>query len=136
MPIEYCRWITRELVRSEPETLWIFGDNMVRRGLGGQAKEMRGEPNAVGLPTKWKPDNNKNSFFTDDDLPEVIGETQWDRQTVYNHLLGYQLVVWPEAGIGTGLASLASHAPLIAEFYEDWLGCLIEEFGLVPNESR
>jgi hypothetical protein len=44
--------ITREMVRADPSTVFVFGDNMARNGLAGQAKEMRGEPNAIGVPTK------------------------------------------------------------------------------------
>ncbi|KKL05458.1 hypothetical protein LCGC14_2605850, partial [marine sediment metagenome] len=53
--IEYRDHITRQMLRDEPDTLFVFGDNMQRRGLGGQAFAMRGEPNAVGIPTKIFP---------------------------------------------------------------------------------
>lgn len=42
--IEYRDHITRAMLRAEPEKLFVFGDNFVRTGFGGQAKEMRGEP--------------------------------------------------------------------------------------------
>ena len=49
------KWITREELQRHPELIFVFGDNMLRKGFGGQAKEMRGEPNAVGVPVKWRP---------------------------------------------------------------------------------
>jgi len=52
MGIRTEKHITRQMLRAEPGTLWVFGDNLQRKGLGGQAKEMRGEPNAIGIPTK------------------------------------------------------------------------------------
>jgi hypothetical protein len=36
------KFITSEMLRSERATLFVFGDNMTERGLGGQAREMRG----------------------------------------------------------------------------------------------
>jgi len=37
MPIEYRKLITRPMLQQAPETLFVFGDNMLRKGLGGQA---------------------------------------------------------------------------------------------------
>lgn len=38
--------ITRDKIKENLEVLYLFGDNIIRKGLGGQAKEMRGEDNA------------------------------------------------------------------------------------------
>ncbi len=55
------RIITRAEVRANPDRYYVFGDNMTGTGYGGQAAQMRGEVNAVGVPTKWRPDNNEGS---------------------------------------------------------------------------
>lgn len=34
--------ITRQFVRDNPQYLFLFGDNLIGKGFGGQAKEMRG----------------------------------------------------------------------------------------------
>jgi hypothetical protein len=47
--------IYRRDLRANPESLYLFGDNTKRVGIGGQAREMRGEPNAVGIATKNAP---------------------------------------------------------------------------------
>ena len=60
--------ITRDKVKENPDVLYLFGDNLLRKGLGGQAKEMRGEPNTLGIVSKKYPSNNKDSFYTDDDF--------------------------------------------------------------------
>ena len=60
--------ITRALVRSKPGTIFVFGDNMEGRGYGGQAAAMRGEPNAIGVPTKWRPQRDERAYFRDEDL--------------------------------------------------------------------
>lgn len=63
--IEIRERITRQDLRDEPDKIFLFGDNLKRAGYGGQAKEMRGEKNAVGIPTKKAPNNREESFFTD-----------------------------------------------------------------------
>ncbi|MBK7804129.1 MAG: hypothetical protein IPJ55_15990 [Chloracidobacterium sp.] len=64
------KWVTRTFVREHRDHIFLFGDNLVRRGLGGQASAMRGEPNVVGIPTKKLPSNNENAFFTDAELAQ------------------------------------------------------------------
>ena len=44
--------ITRDKIKENPDVLYLFGDNLLRKGLGGQAKEMRGEPNTLGIVSK------------------------------------------------------------------------------------
>ena len=68
MPVEVRRWITTAMVRSEPATLFVFGDNLAGWGRGGQAAVMRNEPNAVGVPTKNRPARDEAAFFSDDDF--------------------------------------------------------------------
>lgn len=113
MPIRLEKTITREMVRSNRETIYCFGDNMERRGFGGQAKAMRGEPNAVGIPTKWKPTMEDDAFFMDCDLPVLIAAISKDVAKIERQLKQGQVVVWPEAGIGTGLSQLTTRAPAI-----------------------
>ncbi len=59
--MKYVKYITRTIVQENPDILYVFGDNMTGTGYGGQAAQMRGEVNAVGVPTKWRPDNNEGS---------------------------------------------------------------------------
>ena len=59
------KWITRAFVRDHRDCIFLFGDNLARRGFGGQAAAMRGEPNVIGIPTKNLPGNSENAFFTD-----------------------------------------------------------------------
>ena len=105
--IEIRDHITRADVRAEKDKIFLFGDNLTGRGFGGQAKEMRGEQNAVGIPTKKAPSNNPNSFFTDKEfspnkqaIDEAVGKIPPDK-----------IIVIPKAGLGTGLAQLEEKAP-------------------------
>lgn len=118
MPIEKREWITRAMVQAEPNTLFVFGDNLARSGMGGQAKEMRGEPNAVGIPTKRFPSMKDSSFLTDGDFAEVRGAMEEGWKRLAFHVMGGGLVVFPADGIGTGLAQLHERAPRIAAFLD------------------
>lgn len=107
------RHITREMVRRNPQTLFVFGDNMERRGFGGQAREMRGEPNAVGIPTKRSPAMTLDAFFTDEDFFAALVEISFAHHRLLNHAKRGGKIVWPMDGIGTGLAELKIRAPAI-----------------------
>ncbi len=113
MPTRREPHITRAMLRAEPDTLWVYGDNLARRGLGGQAAEMRGEPNAVGIPTKRRPARDEAAYFTDDDLPTFREAAAPVFARLAAHLRGRGMVVWPTAGIGTGLADLERRAPRV-----------------------
>lgn len=110
---KYQKWITRDDLQNNPDTLYVFGDNMVRQGFGGLAKEVRGESNAVGIPTKKYPAMNEPSFFTDADLEDFIKEALIDIARLVGHKEMGGDIVWPEDGIGTGLAELKERAPAI-----------------------
>src|SRR6185437_11401462 len=60
-------WYTPAMLAAEPNSLFVFGDNLQRRGRGGQAA-IRDAANAVGLPTKRAPRWDEAAFFTDADL--------------------------------------------------------------------
>jgi hypothetical protein len=120
MPIEFRDWITAQMLMGEPETIFVFGDNLARWGKGGQAKVMRGYPNSVGLPTKASP----RDFLVDGDLATVKEANAEAVQHLTNHLAKGGLVVWPKSGIGTGLAELEARAPKIALYYRGLLAGL------------
>jgi hypothetical protein len=128
--------ITRDLVRSMPDALFLFGDNMARRGMGGQAAAMRGEPNAVGVPTKWTPSSGNDAYFTDADGENmavrlaIVEPFQLARDYLRR---GFDVVV-PEDGLGTGLAKLSSKAPRIHAYIERHIEALTE--GRDPPSRR
>ena len=107
---------TRSLIRSQPMRLFVFGDNLLRIGYGGQAREARGELNAVGIPTKASP----STYFTD-----TVQDFDASKQPIVQafvilaqHLRNGHDVVWPKDGVGTGLAQLNVRAPEIADAIE------------------
>ena len=56
--------LSPKLLRENPNWLFVFGDNALRYGKGGQAV-IRDEPNAFGIVTKLKPSNSNDSYMTD-----------------------------------------------------------------------
>lgn len=104
------------MLKDHPDWLFVFGDNLLRIGLGGQAKECRYEPNAVGIATKKLPNNLPEAFFDDNDFDLFFNSNQ----EAFEMLLGYDgTVVWPANGIGTGLAKLPEKAQKLFNFIEE-----------------
>ena len=132
MPVLFMSSITREFVRSHQTWLFVFGDNLAKKGLGGQAKEMRGEPNAVGIATKRSPSMNSDAFFSDSDIHNVIvmGAIKDSFRILEFHLLSGDVVVIPKNGVGGGLANLPVNAPLIDTFIKDSIERLVNIYGL------
>lgn len=93
---------TPELLRASPEKIFVFGDNMVRKGKGGQAV-IRDCPNAFGIATKRYPSMNEGAFFSDQrDESDVVMN---DLRQLYK-LSKSHTIVFPVGGIGTGLAEM------------------------------
>ena len=118
MNLEYRKHITREMVQAERNKLFVFGDNQERRGLGGQAKEMRGERNTIGISTKKSPYSYCRGDLTD--LAILLSDLHY---LVFSENQ-YAYVVWPADGIGTGLADLKTHWPEGLALIEAFRACL------------
>lgn len=98
--------ITRQHIQNNPDVIFLFGDNLLQKGLGGQAKEMRGEPNTIGIPTKKKPSMAKDSFFMDSEYDMNIKFID----EAFAKIPKGGIVVYPPL-IGTGRAQLPTKAP-------------------------
>lgn len=105
--IIYQHRIYRRDLRNNPDVYYLFGDNTARVGLGGQAKELRGEPNAIGIATKTDP----STYFSDNTL-KANARIIWDdfQPALFSLLVGHTLVI-PSDGLGTGLSKLPEKAP-------------------------
>ena len=132
MSVLFMSSITRDFVQSHPTWLFVFGDNLAEKGLGGQAREMRGEPNAVGIATKRSPSMNSDAFFSNSDAHNVIvmGAIKDSFRILEFHLLSGDVVVIPKNGVGGGLANLPVNAPLIDTFIKDSISRLVNIYGL------
>lgn len=107
--IEYCDFYTKEIIQGNPDKIFVFGDNLAREGKGGQSLACRGEPNIIGIPTKYSP----YIFFSDDMYIEWIKNSVQDFTKLKNWLERGETIVFPSGGLGTGLADLKNKAPFI-----------------------
>lgn len=119
---------TRSLIRQQSTRLFVFGDNMLRVGYGGQAAEARGELNVIGIPTKFSP----RLYFEDTEEHFNMAKEQAVKAFVVlaQHLQADHDVVWPKDGIGIGLAELPIRAPSIWEGLET---CRKQLFSMANN---
>lgn len=115
MPIKFQKFIRRQDLKDNPEWIYLFGDNLMRVGMGGQAAEMRGEPNAYGIVTKVAPGNAPEDFFNDLDYMVIAHQYVEDFRYLTSELESGKTIVIPEDGLGTGLADLPNKAPRIME---------------------
>lgn len=114
-------FITKKDIQEHPTWLYVFGDNLIKRGLGGQAKICRGEPNTLGIPTKRYPAWEEYAFFKPEDFEEVkeiidqiikgIDRDKWER-----------IIIFP--CIGEGRARLPYRAPEIYAYIKAQLKLL------------
>lgn len=115
MSVKYIDWIVREAIRAEPNAYFVFGDNMRRVGLGGQAAQARHEPNALGVATLYAP----GEFYDHD--PRILAAVVADLLAVAVALKSGATIYVPRAGLGTGLGRLIGHRPdihnLIVSFF-------------------
>jgi hypothetical protein len=108
----FLKWISRDFVRENPDALFVFGDNLLRIGMGGQAASMRGEPNAIGVATKRAPGASDDDFFSDHDS-DALALIDADIDRVVAALAEGRTVYVPLDGLGTGLSELPQRAPTL-----------------------
>lgn len=118
MPVIFQSFIKRDDLKRNRTVKYLFGDNLVRKGFGGQAKEMRGEPNSIGVATKKLPSLDPNAFFTDLEYEENIRQIELDLQAAFEHVESGGILIIPSDGLGTGLSKLKEMAPKTNQFLE------------------
>lgn len=110
--IERMQFITREYVRENRDKLFLFGDNLERRGYGGQAAAMRDEPNAIGIPTKKSPNNTAGAFISDSEFEQNKAAIDAAFAEISRSVSdSIRVIVIPSDGLGTGRAQLENRAP-------------------------
>jgi hypothetical protein len=108
MPLLFQKHVHREDLKANPSVFYVFGDNEARKGYGGQAFEMRGEPNSIGIPTKKTP----FTFWSDRDLEDNCRTLDEHFRKLHVILQGGATVVFPLMGIGTGLSNMKEECPI------------------------
>ena len=113
MTLLYIKKYSRAYIKAHPDWLFVFGDNLECEGLGGQAAEARGEPNAIGIATKKKPSMSPDAFFMDNDHDAWFEAEKATLRRLMEASKNGRTIIWPLDGIGTGLARLEKNAPSI-----------------------
>jgi len=117
-----------EILRNNPDKIYIFGDNNQRRGKGGQAI-IRDEENAFGISTKEEPSRNESAYMNDARLfedPFAASNSEIIDSDIKKIKDDGRPIVFPKDGIGTGLAKLKEKAPKTYAYLKQRL---LEEFG-------
>jgi len=125
--------IYRYDLKANPHILYIFGDNLDRQGLGGQAAEMRGEPNAFGIATKRGIGHGYPDDYFFDEQADVIpilkkefARLRDELAATYAYAYPYEAVVIPLDGIGTGLSKMPEYAPKALNYINTMLATIEE----------
>jgi len=93
--------VTAEFLRENPNVVFVFGDNLIRKGKGGAAA-LRDEPNTYGFITKKEPNNKDSSFYHPNEYwPVFIGELSNLHQEILLHPDKTYLI----SRLGAGLAN-------------------------------
>lgn len=125
MPVLYQKMIYRDDLRRNPSALYVFGDNDKRAGLGGQAKEMRGEPNAVGVRTKRAPGTANEDYWSDKNFDANCAKIAEDLSRVQAQLRRGGIVIIPSDGIGTNRADMERRCPRTFHVLQQSLAALV-----------
>lgn len=104
-----------DMCRANPDITFVFGDNTLGFGKGGQAI-IRDESNAIGIPTKRKPAMTAGSFFSagnEDDIDEVLEAigTIWDLLKTTDQFLLVPVTDELKPSLGLERAELVQRAP-------------------------
>ena len=124
MPVIYQKRICRDDLRRNPDAIYLFGDNEARTGLGGQAREMRAEPNAFGIATKKSP----YEFWSDETFECNTFTMYGDYLKINRAKQKYKTIIIPSDGLGTGLAQLATCAPKTFEYLTGVLKLIVADW--------
>jgi len=104
-------WWTCEDVKTNKHCLFVYGDNDIQKGKGGQAI-IRNFPNTIGIPTKKLPWQKPGAYYSDDEFHENMQKITLALEKVIKKSRNYEIVYFPKDGLGTGLAHMEKECPL------------------------
>jgi Domain of unknown function (DUF4326) len=103
MPRIFQDQIRPEDLRDNPGRIFLFGDNELRQGRGGQA--------AVGVATKRSPKTTPDAYWSDSHYARQVAILERDLAPAFACIRRGGTVICPSRGPGTGLAELPARAP-------------------------
>jgi hypothetical protein len=134
--LKTTEFYTKQLLRSHPDKLFLFGDNTHRVGKGGQAA-IRDEENACGIVTKVSPSLSPDAFFCDETLHLFVSDVFADLEDIRETAEGpvhFTAIVVPftedgQISLGMGLAELPKRSPITYNLISGYLHSLAREYG-------
>ena len=108
------------IVKNNKDKIFVFGDNDLRIGKGGQAI-IRDLKNTIGIRTKKEPNNYTNSFYSDNEYNDNIRKINEDIQKINEEIINGSIIIFSNGGYGTGLAKLNVKAPKTFKYLCDVL---------------
>ena len=118
--IEIVEKYTPELVKTNKDCLFVFGDNILKKGHGGQAI-IRDFSNTFGIPTKNTPSRDYTAYFGDYIQEERAVMKAIEKLVDIKNSGQYRKICFPKHGLGTGLAHMKSKSPYIYKKMKDSL---------------
>lgn len=123
---EFIGFWTREQIASQPNKVFLFGDNTNDRTVTKYVPSMtqaviRGLSNAIGIDTKKDRGTSSTSYFTDKDFDWFKNHVDTQIQKAKD---SGKTIVIPADGIGTGKAMLKDKAPKLFEYLQQELSKL------------
>ena len=96
-----------EQCRTHFDSLFVFGDNDMRIGMGGQAI-VREQVNTIGFSTKKAPGGAAVDYYTDDEYKENCERIEEEIKKIWKYAeeKDYKVIVFPYMGLGTGLSEM------------------------------
>lgn len=93
--------ITKEYLKSNPNQIFVFGDNTIREGSGGAAK-LRYEPNVYGFITKKFPLHSDEDYYKPEEYSSIFDKELIElKKEIESHPDKFYLI----SKIGAGLAN-------------------------------
>lgn len=133
MPVCFVDILDRRWIQFRSDLYWVFGDNLLKTGHGGQAGACRGEPNVIGIPTKKRPDMKPDAFF---DNPSYAVMMVPAFAEIQFKLMDGETIVVPTAGVGSGLAKIPEKSPELYEWIREQFKGMVKDYGrLRPEEA-
>ena len=126
MPVELQKHFSVEDCNNNPDKIYVFGDNLIHKGKGGQAI-IRDCPNAIGIPTKRLPSMAENAFFNDKREEYAIVTFHITKLFTLKYKNNKQIFVFPKDGLGTGRAEMNIQSPKLFKYMNKLLNAY---FGL------
>jgi hypothetical protein len=123
----FSGWWNKTDCAKHSKALFVFGDNDIQKGCKGQAV-IRYCDNSIGLSTKKVPSYAITAYYTDTEFEEQKNKIINAIEDIVIESDKYDIIYFPEDGLGTGLSKLDEKAPRTLQFLNEVLD---EVFGIV-----